>query len=278
MNPLISNQTLILMKLILLVFIVPFLAIGCFYQNNTEEHKEFSTYFKEYEVEGCFIAFDLQKNKTIIYNEPRCKQGFLPASTFKILNSLIGLETGIITNKNFVIPWDSINRQIPAWNRNHTLVSAFQNSVVPWYQELARRIGVNSMNQFISQVEFGEMDIAEENIDLFWLVGNSRISPTEQLDFQKRLINNEIPFSEKNIALVKEIMILEETPEYTLRGKTGWAVMDNTNIGWLVGYLEKDNNKYAYVINVESDDEDTTLFRKSRMEIVRKIFKQLSLM
>ena len=121
------------------------------------------------------------------------------------------------------------------------------------------------------------MDIHEENIDLFWLTGNSRITPLQQLEFQKRLILNDIPFKQENIDLLKKIMILEETPEYTFRGKTGWAVMDNKNIGWLVGYFEIDEKIYAYVINVESEEEDSGQFSSSRIEIVKKIFKQLAL-
>jgi beta-lactamase class D len=250
----------------------------CSINTKTEFHPEFKTYFEEFKVKGCFLLYDFQQNKTLIYNEERCNQGFLPASTFKMVNTLIGLETGIITGEDFVIPWDSVPRQIPAWNRDHKLQSAFQNSVVPWYQELARRIGTGKMQFWVGKTGFGKMDISDKNIDLFWLTGDSRINPFEQLDFQKRLIGNELPFTQSNIDLLKEIMILEETPEFILRGKTGWAVMKNKNIGWLVGYLDKGTKKYAYVINVESADEDTDLFIKSRIEITRSILKELGLM
>jgi beta-lactamase class D len=260
-----------------LILLISSILFACTSKDKTVDHPEFESYFKEYQVEGCFLLFDFQNNKTIIYNEERCSQGFLPASTFKMVNTLIGLETGIITGEDFVIPWDSVSRQIPAWNRDHKLQSAFQNSVVPWYQELARRIGTERMQLWVSKTGYGKMDISAENIDLFWLTGNSRITPLEQLGFQKHLIKNELPFSQINIDLLKEIMILEETQEYVLRGKTGWAVMNEKNIGWLVGYLEKGTEKYAYVINVESADEDTALFVKSRIEITRNILKKLGL-
>ena len=181
-------------------------------------------------MEGCFLLYDFQQEKTFIYNPERCARGFLPASTFKMVNTLIGLDNNIITGEEFIIPWDSVNRQIPVWNREHNLTSAFQNSVVPWYQELARQIGVERMQAGVEKAVFGKMDIDEKNIDLFWLAGNSRITPFEQLDFQKRLINNKLPFRQKDIDLLKTIMILEQTPAYIFRGKTGWAVMDDTNI------------------------------------------------
>lgn len=265
------------MKTIFLFLLVLFGLSACNNTSTYEKHPEFKTYFDEYQVEGSFLLYSFHDKKTIVYNEKRCAQGFLPASTFKILNTLIGLETGIIPDNNFVIPWDSVPRQIPVWNRDHNLSSAFQNSVVPWYQELARRIGFETMDRQVKVADFGNMDVQQDNIDLFWLSGKSRITSFEQLDFQKRFIQEKLPFSEQDIDLVKNIMILDQTPEYILSGKTGWAVMKNKNIGWLVGYLEKEGKIYAYVINVESADEDSTLFRKSRLEIVRKIFKHLSL-
>lgn len=255
-----------------------FCILGCSLKNRKENRPDLNIYFDEYEVKGCFVLFDFQENKTVIYNQERCREGFLPASTFKIVNTLIGLESGIITGEEFIIPWDSVTRQVPIWNKEHKLFSAFKNSIVPWYQELARQIGAEQMQYWVKQSNFGKMEITSEDIDLFWLTGKSRITPFEQLDFQKKLIHNDLPFQQKHIDLLKKFMILKETPEYIFRGKTGWAVMDNKNIGWLVGYLEKDKNRYAYVLNVESEDEDSTLFKKSRIEVVRKIFKQLSLM
>lgn len=266
------------MKSILIILFISFFFVDCSNKNLKEFHPEFKTIFDEYKVNGSFLLFDFQKNKTLIYNEKQSQKEFLPASTFKILNTLIGLEIGIITGEEFVIPWDSVPRQIPAWNRDHNLTSAFQNSVVPWYQELARKIGNERMQHWVAKSNFGKMDIHEENIDLFWLTGKSRISPMKHLDFQKRLVQNKLPFSLKHIDIVKRIMILEETPNYTFRGKTGWAVMNNKNIGWLVGYLERGTKKYAYVICVETGDENISNFQKSRIEITRKIFKQLYLM
>ena len=266
-----------LMRKYTLLFILIVSISACTLRNKEEHHPEFKVHFDAYQVKGSFLLYDFQNNKTHVYNKERCKQGFLPASTFKIVNTLIGLETGVIRGENFVILWDSVPRQIPAWNKDHQLASAFQYSVVPWYQELARRIGTKKMKYWVAEAEYGSMDITDENTDLFWLTGNSRITPFEQLDFQKRLVRNEIPFQKEHLTILKKIMILETTPTYIFRGKTGWAVMDNKNIGWLVGYLEKGDNKYAYVLNVESENEDSSLFQKSRTEIVRSIFKALSL-
>ncbi|MBN1821126.1 MAG: class D beta-lactamase [Prolixibacteraceae bacterium] len=246
-------------------------------QENISVRNDFKPFFDEYEVDGCFLLFDVQKSDYLAYNYERCKESFLPASTFKILNSLIGLETGIIPDENYIIPWDSITRQVPAWNRDHTMASAFRNSVVPWYQELARRIGVENMKKWVEKAGYGIMDISEENIDTFWLYGNSRITPLQQMDFLQRFVSNKLPFSEHSTETVRKIFIIEKNDDYTFRGKTGWATMDNKNIGWFAGYLEKGGSTWIYVLNVESGNEDTTQFSASREGITRKILKKLNL-
>lgn len=264
------------MSKLLLPFILGLLFLSCTHEL-LEYHPEYRDYFEEYEVEGSFLLYDFQADKTIIYNEEKGNTGLLPASTFKMVNTLTGLETNTIKDITFVIPWDSVHRQVPAWNKDHNLASAFQSSVVPWYQELARRIGHDQMQNWVTKAEFGSMVITEENLDLFWLSGKSRITAFEQLDFQKRLVKNQLPFQQKHIDLLKEIMVMEEINGTILRGKTGWAVMDGKDVGWLVGYIENSSGTYAYVINVVSDNEDSTLFRKSRKEIVVKILKELTL-
>ena len=88
----------------------------------------FQPFFGEYGVQGCFLIYDMKKDVYQIYNSTRCEQGFLPASTFKILNAMIGLETGVITGEDMVIPWDGVERSVPEWNRNHNLTTPSRSS------------------------------------------------------------------------------------------------------------------------------------------------------
>ena len=66
--------------------------------------QDLSGFFKN--TNGAFVLYDLKRDRYLRYNETRCHQRFSPKSTFKIPNSLIGLETGIISDANYVIPWD----------------------------------------------------------------------------------------------------------------------------------------------------------------------------
>ena len=70
---------------------------------------------------------------------------FLPASTFKIVHSLIGLETGRITDENMVINWDGTDHGNPDWNKDLTMEEAFKVSAVPYYKAVAKKIGRDTM-------------------------------------------------------------------------------------------------------------------------------------
>jgi beta-lactamase class D len=238
----------------------------------------FQPFFEEYGVQGCFLLYDVKNDIYQIYNSTRCEQGYLPASTFKILNSLIGLETGVITSDSMVILWDGVVRSVDEWNRDHTFASAIQYSVVPYFQEVARRIGSERMKEMVDDSDYGKMDISKETIDKFWLWGDSRITPWEQMNFILHFYTNKLPFSQENVDLVKKLIILKQTDKWIFRGKTGMTVQDNNNVGWLVGYLEENGNVWLYVCNVESGQENDAKFRESRRGIPEKVFKSMGLM
>jgi len=263
-------------------YILPALFLGLFSCTIQPAKKDvppnFQPFFEEYGVQGCFLLYDMKNDIYQIYNSTRCEQGFLPASTFKILNSLIGLETGVITGDSMVIPWDGVVRSVEEWNKDHTLASAIQYSAVPYFQEIARRIGPERMKEYIDDSDYGRMDITKETIDRFWLWGDSRITPWEQMNFLLNFYNNKLPFSKEHIDLVKKLIILKQTDNWIFRGKTGMTIQNDKNIGWLVGYLEENGNVWLYVCNMESGTDNTEKFKESRRGITEKVFKSMGLM
>lgn len=239
-----------------------------------EIRNDFATYFQEAKTSGSFLLYDAQQDRYLSYDSARCNTRFSPASTFKIFNSLAALETGAVGDENQVIPWDSVRRTIEEWNRDHTLRSGIQYSVVWLYQELARRIGREQMQAFLDSVEYGNQTIGNK-VDEFWLDGSLRISQKEQIDFLRKLHANELPFSQRTIEVVKDIMTLEKTENWTYRGKTGWVLRDSVSVGWFVGYLERNDSVWFFATNIAMDGNRTI---KDRQEITRKILKSLRLM
>ena len=270
------------MKPNILIISIAFLIIAACNKSPSEEIRDdFKKYYDQYQVEGSFVLYDQRNDKYIFYNKNQYNQGFSPASTFKICNTLIGLETGVIKDQNFVIPWDSVVRN-PIWDKDHNLKTAFANSTVWYYQELARRIGGARMKYWLDKAKYGNADTSG-GIDQFWLSGGLRISPHQQIEFLKQLQSNSLPFSKRSIAILKEIMITQNTKNYTIRSKTGWGIYGNKDAGWDVGYLETKGNVFYFVNCIQVDSKALTdtnrsiNFGKSRVEIVDSILYTLGL-
>ncbi|NJK52763.1 MAG: class D beta-lactamase, partial [Leptolyngbyaceae cyanobacterium SU_3_3] len=244
---------------------------------NMAQNVDFGRHFRDLGVEGSIMIYDSNRDRVFQHNPQRNTTAFLPASTFKILNSLIALETGVISDEIDVLTWDGIPRKFPEWNRDLNMREAIKLSAIWFYQVLARRIGHDRMQQWVTQVGYGNQKIGNNNdIDKFWLQGALRITPQEQIQFLSRLYKNDLPFSKRSLSIVKDIMIMEKTPDYTIRGKTGWAgVADDVTpkIGWYVGYLEKGKNVYFFATNIDIRNEKDPV---ARLELTRRCFKDLA--
>ena len=226
-----------------------------------------------------FVLLDPQARRIVVHNVERARTRFLPASTFKIPNSLIALETGVATGPDFRLRWDSAAapRQPwwPAeWAKDHTLRSALRVSAVWYYQEIARRVGSERMQRYVDRFDYGNRDISG-GIDQFWLNGGLRISPLEQVEFLRRFHAGELGVPDSVTRMVKDVLVLEETPAYRLSGKTGWAdINDSTGVGWLVGYLERGEDVYFFATNIPiRRNQDAA----ARLPITKAAFRELGL-
>lgn len=260
------------MKQIQLILALLIIAASTMFSQNIEVRTDLKKYFDEYGHEGCFVLYDLNNDSYIKYNPERCAERFIPASTFKIFNSLVGLETGAVRDEFEVFKWDSVKRFYDTWNQDLDMVKAFKYSGVWFYQELARRIGEEQMQHYISLNQYGNKNISG-GIDRFWLDGGIRISANEQIEMLKKLYNNELKFSQRSMDIVKRIMIYDQNDKYTIRAKTGWAIRVENQVGWFIGYVEKGSDVYFFAINLQTKNPEEGFV--SRKEITFKILKEL---
>lgn len=267
------------------IYILPFLLLSqaCGKEKNMEEREDFKSYFDSYDVKGSLVIYDEKNDVFTVYNSNQLNQPYTPASTFKIPNSLIALETGVAKNEDFTLTWDSVNRDNPNWNRNTNLKEAFKNSTVWYYQELARRVGQNDMKKWLDSLHLGNADTSG-GIDQFWLNGSLRITPMQQIEFLKNLHNDKLPFKKSNMDIVKNIMLVNKTDNYSIYAKTGWGEQDSLFIGWYVGFIETDDNVYYFVNCIQNpirkfnDESKEAAFDKARKEIVFDAFKSMGIM
>lgn len=270
-------------KTILLILITIFAILPeSIYSQSSGIRNDFKKYFDEYKVEGSFVLYDRNADEFIFYNKDQYERQFTPASTFKICNSLIGIETGVIPDENFVIPWDSVKRT-QIWDKDFDLKNAYKNSTVWYYQELARRVGGERMKHWLDTAQYGNADTSG-GIDKFWLTGGLRITPKQEIDFLIRLNTNTLPFSQRSVDIVKNIMIERDTNGYVLRGKSGWGTQVNEEIGWFVGYVEANNDVCYFATCVQlpgeliENNERVDSFVESRRGITYKILKDLKIL
>lgn len=234
---------------------------------------------------GAFVLYDSKHDQYIRYNEARCRQRFSPKSTFKIPNSLIGLETGVIRDAEFVIPWnrqkyppqDNWNQEPFAhWAQDHTLRSAIKYSVVWYYRELALRVGQQRMKQYVARFNYGNKAVSGR-IDNFWLDGSLKISANEQIDFLKAFYRGQLPVSSRATEIVKDILELERTPTYKLSAKTGGgSISEGLYIGWFVGYVETKEDVYFFATNIEGTNFEE--IRDKRIELTKKVLVGLGIL
>lgn len=223
------------------------------------------------------LVFELESGEIGVSDLARAGRGFLPASTFKIPNTLTALETGVVESLDApVFEWDGKERSISgkpvvAWNRDQALREAFRNSAVWVYQDVARRIGPERMQAYVDSLDYGNRDLGGAAIDTFWLSGNLRITALEQIRFLDALRAKRLSISERAQTLVHEVMEIERTAHYVLRGKTGWA--DEIALGWFVGWIESGKGSRLFALNIDMTNAASAT---SRIEIVKAAARDLN--
>lgn len=212
-------------------------------------YEDLSTYFPGYD--GTFVLLDMEKDQYQIYNDDNSKKRVSPNSTYKIISSLAGLETGVLTDENTEFVWDKTTYPIEQWNRNHTLASAIAYSVNWYFQKVDARVGKTKIENYLKQIEYGNCDVSGDTHD-FWIESSLKISPLEQVEMLRKLYTDEMPFSQKNIDIVKKVIKVSSQDEVNLYGKTGTGIVNGNSInGWFVGYVERSGKVYIFATNIQ---------------------------
>jgi beta-lactamase class D len=258
-------------------FIFSFFAFSCSFNNVTEDSR-LEKYFDSSKAEGCFAIYNNGTNEFTVHNLGRYRDSsYTPASTFKIVNSLIALHTGKIFDENEVIQWDGIKRWNDDWNKDMNMKEACKVSNIAYYQEVARRIGRDTMKLWIDSISYGNKNISGP-IDSFWLNNHLKIKPDEELGLVKRLYFHQLPFNERAQRIVCNMMLREDNVNYRLSYKTGWGFRENRNaLGWTVGWIEENKHVYFFVLNIESVNHDFDIY-SAREKILKGILNELGFM
>lgn len=256
-------------------------------RDNILKQDQWGGIFKKYGVDSaCFELSDNSHDQVLIYNLERCSRRFSPASTFKIMNSLIALESNVAPDENLIIKWDGVTRR-DTWNKDMNMREAMKVSCVPYYQELARRIGNVEMKKWIDTIRYGNKNI-NGAIDMFWLNDTLLISPDEQVGFMKKLYFDKLPMSQRSQRIVRSLMLQEDSTDYKLYYKTGTKMEDSDprhiTMAWIVGFVERketqkgvvtkkeETNYRPYFFAMNFETPDTTM---NTMDVRKAILKDI---
>lgn len=212
-------------------------------------YEDLSSYFKEYD--GSFVLLDLESGHYQVYNDANSKKRVSPDSTYKIISSLVGLETEVVTNENAQMEWDGTIYPFEQWNKDQTLTSATINSVSWYFQKVDSLVGKTRIESYLKQMGYGNVDLSG-GINEFWLESSLKISPIEQVKILEKLYTYKLPFSRRNIDIVKKTIKLSDQDKITLYGKTGTGIVNGNQLnGWFVGFVESKGKVFAFATNIQ---------------------------
>jgi beta-lactamase class D len=210
----------------------------------------------------------------------QCSQALSPCSTFKIPNALIGLQTGVVTGPNDLKKWDGTKRPRKISNQDHTLASAINESIVWYFQQVARDVGEQRMAAWLEKLEYGNRDISG-GIDGFWLGSSLKIDAYAQLDLVKSLWHGTLPFEPEKQAQVRDMLILDSELNGILHGKTGGCPggteQNPAGHGWFIGWVDwnepKRQEPYAsfFAVNIIGNPKRGQAAREAAIEILRDL-------
>ena len=215
---------------------------------------ELDKLFDEYGVTGTFVLYDVSENRFIFHDQPRAETRFIPASTFKIPNSLIGLASGVVADEYELLPYGGKPQFLKIWEQDMGLRDAIRISNVPVYQELARRIGLERMSENLVLLNYGNKDTGTV-VDTFWLQGPLKISALEQAKFLARLAQGKLPLPAEVQQTVREIVQTNQGDGWILYSKTGWTSTPVPDLGWWVGWVVKDQRIFSFALNIDMPNE-----------------------
>lgn len=223
---------------------------------------------------GSFVLLDVASGRETIVGREDADRPHVPFSSFKIPNTLIGLETGVIPDEQFALKWDGTVRAVDSWNRDHDLPSAMKHSAVWFYQEVARRIGEEQMTSWVARLGYGNREV-HGAVEAFWLDdGSIRISPREQVAFLRRLLAGELPVSKRSTSILERIFPAEALGTAIINGKTGLGHEDGQAMGWFVGWVDAGSKRWIYATHVRSAAEDLERMIPLRRELTHALLRR----
>ncbi len=226
-------------------------------------------------INGCAVFYSPDEDTYNIYNKELINEQISPYSTFKIINSLMGLSQDVVTSEESKLGYDGTIYWKKEWNKDINFEDAFKESCVWYYEKIMDSLDEEYVQKTLSELNYGNSNISawnEEGHNTYWISSSLKISPIEQVKVLETIFEGKSLFESKDVELVKEFMLVESNENYSVYGKTGSAKDTNA---WFVGFIEKDDKRtyFAVRINDESQKLAGSVAKDIALDIINKQYQ-----
>lgn len=218
---------------------------------------DYGVYFQS--IKGCAVLLDAQTDTYTFYQEEMCREQVSPYSTFKIVSTLMGLHNQIITDEESRLGYDGTLYPMETWNADLDLAEAFQSSCVWYFRKLIDEVGQEEVQKELAALNYGNCDCSEwegnssssiSGLNGFWLDSSLKISPQEQVEILRDIFEGRTVYSQKEISILKAIMLIETAGDEKIYGKTGTG----NHTGWFTGLAETETGTVYFAVYINDSD------------------------
>jgi len=218
------------------------------------QHMNLAPFFGDFE--GSFVMYDINAGIYTIHNRGLSETRVSPFSTYKIISTLIALETGMLDASNSSREWDGTVYPFESWNQDHNLASAMRYSVSWYFQDMDTQVGINGLRSYLSRLSYGNLNLSG-GIEDFWNGSTLAISPLEQVMVLASLLQDSSIFEARHVDTLRDVLRLSERDGAVLLGKTGTGFVSGWvtgSYGWFIGYVETDDDVFAFATYIQGGD------------------------
>lgn len=216
-----------------------------------------------FSAEENFLLINGASNESVLELGPHINERMTPCSTFKIALSLMGFNSGILKDVHNPV-WlfqEGYDDFLESWKSPQTPQSWMKTSCI-WYSKvLALQLGAENFQAYLVTLDYGNQD-ASGGLTSAWVGSSLKISPREQVAFIRKMIQEKLPVSCDAVQMTKKLLFVEGFADgWKLFGKTGWSGSSSkpdgqNQLGWFVGWIEKDNCFFPFAYNIRDSKID----------------------
>ncbi len=243
--------------------------------NEVRKNIDLSNEFND--INGCAVLYNSMNREYSLYNSDMCDQQVSPYSTFKIISTLAGLHNGIIQDEVSKMNYTGEKYAITGWNDNLGLKEAFQTSCIWYFRQVIDAVGADEIEKELNEISYGNCDMSQWNgsninplpeLNGFWLDSSLKISPFEQVQVLIKIFEGNSIYSDNEINILKDLMLVSNDGEQKIYGKTGSG---SNGKAWFVGFSEKKNENKYFAIYLSDNAQGENISGITAKEIALKI-------